>query len=139
MFMACSVLAWRLPARLEVGRESPDRRPRCRKVHEAPCRCYPENAVSNHVELPPRDGQHEDHRSEDGGERADAKDESPKLKFLPSPSLHGERAPDEPKRPGHDERARAASKERPGIAKAQRAKVRAPARVAPAPYARSAR
>ena len=29
-------------------------------------------------------------------------------------------APDELKRPGHDERARAASKERPGIAKAQR-------------------
>ena len=135
--VACSLRRLLLSG-LEVGRKPPDRCPRCRKVHEPPCRCYPENPVCNYVELPPRDGQHEDHCSEHGGERADAKDDSPKIEFLQDPSLHGERAAHEPKRPGDDERTRAASKERPGIAKAQR-EGESPARVAPAPYARSAR
>ena len=120
IFMVRSVLPWRLVARLEVGREPTDRRPRRHEIDEPPCRRDPENTVCNNIELPPRDGEHEDHRSEHGCERADAKDDSPELKLLEDPGLHGERAPDEPERPGHDERARAASKEGPGIAQAQR-------------------
>ena len=91
-------------------------RPRRDEIHEPPRRARPVGGQRHEVELPPDDRKREDHDSEARGKRSDAKDDAAELTLPERPRLHCEGAAHEAKRPGADERACAASNERPGVA-----------------------